>query len=81
MQDQEDLTNKQWCTLAKAVSVRQPKKGRMIMKKIHTYHIKFYTTGGFLKDVTVTASTKADAIAQVRKDYTVIEIYCVRFID
>ena len=51
------------------------------MKKIHRYHIKFYTTGSFLKEVTVEASTKSEAIAKVRKDYVVIEMYCIRFID
>lgn len=51
------------------------------MKKNHTYHISFYTTGGFLKEVWVEASTKADAMAYVRKHYTVIEMYCVRFVD
>ena len=60
--------------------VKLPERTK-IMKKIHRYHIRFYTTGGFLKDVTVEASTKADAITKVRKDYKVIEMYCIRFID
>lgn len=51
------------------------------MKKIHRYRIRFYTTGGFLKDVTIEASTKADAIAKLNKDYRVIEVHCVTFID
>lgn len=51
------------------------------MKKIHRYHIKFYSTGGFLKDVTVEASTKAEAMAKVRKDHVVIEMYSITFVD
>ena len=51
------------------------------MKKIHRYHIKFYSTGGFLKDVTIEASSKSEAISKVHKDYKVIEMYCIRFID
>lgn len=49
--------------------------------KIHTYHISFYTTGGFLKEVWVKAISKADAMSYVNKHYTVIEMYCVRFVD
>lgn len=51
------------------------------MKKVHRYHCRFYTTGGWLKSVSIEASSKAEAIAKVHKDYTVIEMYCIRFID
>ena len=51
------------------------------MKKIHSYHIRFYTTGNFLKDVIVEASTVQEAILKVRKTHKVIEMYSVRFID
>lgn len=51
------------------------------MKKIHRYNIKFYSTGGFLKDVTVEACNKAEAIAKVREEHKVIEMYSIRFID
>lgn len=48
------------------------------MKKIYDWSVKFYTTGGFLKHVFLEASTKAEAIAKVRKEYKVIEMYSIR---
>lgn len=51
------------------------------MKKIHWYEIKFYSTGGWLKTVNVNASSKGEALDIVRKNYQVIEMYSIRFID
>ena len=51
------------------------------MKKDHRYEIMYYTTGGWLKTVTIVASTKAEALTKVRGEYKVIEIYRVRYID
>lgn len=47
---------------------------------MYWWHIRFYTTGGFLKDVTVNANNKAEAILKVRKAYKVIEIYGIKCI-
>lgn len=50
------------------------------MKKRHDYEIKFYTSGGFLLTKYATASTKAEAMEKISKEYKVISFYRVRFI-
>lgn len=50
------------------------------MKKIHTYEVCFYTSGGFLKRKWVDARTKAECIKKTRDENKVIEMYSIRFI-
>lgn len=51
------------------------------MIKVHRYEVMYYSTGGWLKRVTVEARTRDEAIKVTRMTYDVIEMYRVRYID
>ena len=48
------------------------------MKKQHTYEVRYYTSGGWLKSMFVEAYDTNDAIKKVRSKEVIIEIYGVR---
>lgn len=47
---------------------------------MYWWHVRFYTTGGFLKEVIVNANNETEAILKVRKMYKVYEIYGIKWI-
>lgn len=51
------------------------------MKKNHHYEVMVYIRGGWLIRASISASTKAEAIAKAHKEYDIVSVYSVRYID